>query len=53
MSHNLITEQEATFYYLNPSHNSTILSLMSKGSQVKKILYNMDDIVTGICFVIK
>ena len=50
MSYSLITEQEATFYYLAPINN-TLASLLSNNLSMK-IMPNFDNIIGSIVYVL-
>jgi hypothetical protein len=50
MSYSLITEQEATFYYLAPTNN-TLVSLLFNNAP-KKIMANFDNLIGSIVYVL-
>ncbi len=50
MSYSLITEQEATFYFLAPTNN-TFVSLVFNNAP-KKIMHNFDNLIGVIVYVI-
>lgn len=51
MSYNIITQQEATFYYLTPSA-TVVIGFLSNNQLNTHLSFDIDDVIKGIVYVI-